>query len=737
MIKSEKREKLVDKIESHLRTTARHIVKFDTIQETLNFIVESFWSELSWEFVGIILKDGEEFFPKVWKGGSPNFAENFPIPIDKCSPEILKEGWETGKIESLIDCEFVKLMEQEKISTWFTVPLKDEGTSYGFCVIGFHNFVPLIPEAEQFFVEFGKDIAVAMKLARNKEFEKRKISGIKWVNENVNPGSSIEELVQKVLELSCNGTAAENASIYLLDETAGLFSLQSPVIGAVNLPETIPVSDLNNLITYFPNLETAGGHQLSISLIVNHKTIGVLHLENKRFGPFTNDDLELLKFLSNHVSAMFENARLYQTEIKLKQRLQKIMGFQQELVKETVFGGDFDVICDSLSRLVSSSVLLFDRFFRSISTSLDVIDEGQLHEILAQIEKEKSVFTRERRIIWIEKLANSHRAIGIWPIIGSGDLLGYLAIVTEKETVDDVLRLTIEHALNVFAIQFIKQKLVIETKEQVKDSYMLKLFEEKIEDDSKVIEYFTLMNIDLKKSHRIAVMKLELTKKGHANANLIEREAEKAWMWDHVKEQLALQDKQIISTKRDDLVILMIPADKEKNQPTQYWNKLFQLIKELPLFKGISLNMCIGVGGITNCLEDYYYSYKQALQAFNVGSNGFQQQGLVLFDDLGAYALLNDLKDSTIAELFLKKYLAPLIKYTNGSGADLFETLRAYLFNNGNLKDTMDVLFIHRSTLRYRLERIRDILGMDIEAAETRLNLMLAYKLHDLFQTKG
>ena len=48
MNKSEKRTKLLEKIESRLRLTARNLVKFDKIQETLDFTVESFQLEFSW-----------------------------------------------------------------------------------------------------------------------------------------------------------------------------------------------------------------------------------------------------------------------------------------------------------------------------------------------------------------------------------------------------------------------------------------------------------------------------------------------------------------------------------------------------------------------------------------------------------------------------------------------------------------------------------------------------------------
>lgn len=67
----------------------------------------------------------------------------------------------------------VKLLQAEKIQTWFTVPLKDEENSFGFCIIGFMNAVPLFMEMDKPFVDFGKDIAVAIALAKRKETQKR------------------------------------------------------------------------------------------------------------------------------------------------------------------------------------------------------------------------------------------------------------------------------------------------------------------------------------------------------------------------------------------------------------------------------------------------------------------------------------------------------------------------------------------------------------------------------------
>lgn len=90
----------------------------------------------------------------------------------------------------------------------------------------------------------------------------------------------------------------------------------------------------STIMTLFPYLELAGGTELTVPLVVNLKTIGVLHVSGKENGYFTEEDLDLLEFLSLHVSTLIENARLYQNEIESRSRLQRIMYHQQELMKK-------------------------------------------------------------------------------------------------------------------------------------------------------------------------------------------------------------------------------------------------------------------------------------------------------------------------------------------------------------------------------------------------------------------
>jgi DNA-binding PucR family transcriptional regulator len=70
--------------------------------------------------------------------------------------------------------------------------------------------------------------------------------------------------------------------------------------------------------------------------------------------------------------------------------------------------------------------------------------------------------------------------------------------------------------------------------------------------------------------------------------------------------------------------------------------------------------------------------------------------------------------------------LGTLIDYDRRRNGDLVRTLSAYLEAGGNYDGTAAALLIHRSTLRYRLQRIRDISGHDLTNPGTRFNLQLS-----------
>jgi sugar diacid utilization regulator len=136
----------------------------------------------------------------------------------------------------------------------------------------------------------------------------------------------------------------------------------------------------------------------------------------------------------------------------------------------------------------------------------------------------------------------------------------------------------------------------------------------------------------------------------------------------------------------------------------------------------------IGVGGFVERPEQLPRSYREALQALMVRLRQTDPRGLTTFEDLGLYRLLATPEGRREARPFVEDWLGSLIAYDEARQADLVHTLGAYLDHGGNYDDTAAALHIHRSTLRYRLQRIRELSGHDLTHTDTRLNLHVAVR---------
>jgi PucR family transcriptional regulator, purine catabolism regulatory protein len=125
---------------------------------------------------------------------------------------------------------------------------------------------------------------------------------------------------------------------------------------------------------------------------------------------------------------------------------------------------------------------------------------------------------------------------------------------------------------------------------------------------------------------------------------------------------------------------------------------------------------------------DLYRAGKEALLAANVGEA--EGRELIAFEDTGAYRLLLPAMSEEPAELqrFYEETVAPIVAYDDQYETDLLATVETFLDNDGNVTPTAESLFTHRHTVRYRLERVKELAGHDIFSTEGREKLSLGLK---------
>jgi sugar diacid utilization regulator len=125
---------------------------------------------------------------------------------------------------------------------------------------------------------------------------------------------------------------------------------------------------------------------------------------------------------------------------------------------------------------------------------------------------------------------------------------------------------------------------------------------------------------------------------------------------------------------------------------------------------------------------DLYRAGNEARLAVNVGEA--EGLGLLAFEDTGAYRLLLPAMSEDPGELqrFYAETIEPLAVYDEQYETELVATIEAYLENDGNVAATAKQLFTHRHTIRYRLERAKELCGHDVSATEGREKLGLGLK---------
>jgi hypothetical protein len=171
-------------------------------------------------------------------------------------------------------------------------------------------------------------------------------------------------------------------------------------------------------------------------------------------------------------------------------------------------------------------------------------------------------------------------------------------------------------------------------------------------------------------------------------------------------------------------VILLVPGSDDAVAKRAAEGVLRELQAGLP-----GHTFAVGRSRVAADPLDLHRAANEALLAVNV-AQGDQERPLLAFEQTGAYRLLLSAMSEDPAELqrFYAETVEPLVAYDEQYETELVRTVEAFLDNDGNVAGTAQKLFTHRHTIRYRLERVRELSGLDVGSTDGREKLSLGLK---------
>ena len=281
-----------------------------------------------------------------------------------------------------------------------------------------------------------------------------------------------------------------------------------------------------------------------------------------------------------------------------------------------------------------------------------------------------------------------------------GDPMGVLVLRDPDGTAGDSERMAIEHATTVLTIELARLQSLTETAARLRTNLVLELVEGA--DRPGIMNRAQALGYDLGRPHRVVLADGNADDEIDVFFHAVSRAAK------------AVGVGSLLAPRLHDVIVLAGPR-----APWDEFKK--HVVAEL------HGGRCrIGVGGQCQAVEDFPRSYREAELAMRVQKASGGPEQVTLYDDLGVYKVLASANDTSSIERFVDEWLARLIDYDSAHGTQLVLTLSEYLECGGNYDASAKALSVHRSTLKYRLNRIRQVSGYDLSHPDNQFNLQLA-----------
>ncbi|MCD2192921.1 helix-turn-helix domain-containing protein [Actinomycetospora endophytica] len=282
-----------------------------------------------------------------------------------------------------------------------------------------------------------------------------------------------------------------------------------------------------------------------------------------------------------------------------------------------------------------------------------------------------------------------------------GDTLGAIVLHDPDQRAGEAELMALEHGATILAMELARVRSLAESELRLRRDVVDELLGGTDEESS--LARAMALGYDLQRPHRVVVVE------GHG------RVRDDDAFFQAVRR--AARDEPagtLVVARREEVVLL---ADSEPD-----WEHLRRaVLRELG---GGRARM--GVGQRCEQVGDFPRSYRQARLALRLPAQAEWDDRAIRFDDLGVYQLLVGIEDLGEIERFVQHWLGKLLEYDTSRGSELVRTLAHHLERGGNYELTAKSLIVHRNTLKYRLQRIRQIAGVDLGDPDVWFNLHLA-----------
>ena len=194
----------------------------------------------------------------------------------------------------------------------------------------------------------------------------------------------------------------------------------------------------------------------------------------------------------------------------------------------------------------------------------------------------------------------------------------------------------------------------------------------------------------------------------------------------------------LIYRNMDQIVMIQqVDSDQTELEYQKEMEEIEEVIQQSILYRKKDTDFQIGIGKSVEGyqrLKESYYEASQAIKYIEIIRlvTGDKNKSVVQYSNLGFFQIFGKVDDMTELERCIPETLKKLYLYDDEHKGELITTLQMYLRNNQSIKKTASAMFVHYRTISYRLEKIKQISGINFDNANEVLavsNGLIIYKM--------
>ncbi|NKQ52240.1 GAF domain-containing protein [Amycolatopsis sp. K13G38] len=468
---------------------------------------------------------------------------------------------------------------------------------------------------------------------------------------------------------------------------------------------------------------------LAVPLRLHGELIGVLEVWRRRPSVFTEQHVRRMVTLADFATIAIDNARLHdqqaaavaqmkRTRDALEQQvalLAQSSNLQQKLLETVLAGVGLPAIARTVATELGCRIGIYGPEGSLIASCGGRTMAGKLPAAMP---------TRTRPGRHTVSLTDGDSATAwLQPIYADGDQVGSVALLPEEHSAEmmDVVAGEVAMACS---LTLLREHAASRARAEELEQVLWDLLQGPVEHRIAARARAKQLNVTLRGDLRVVYGRLD---------NLEEIAAENGWdtsQTDRLRREVLRELRGLdayrgvsLSALRGDLVTAVVVSGDRA--------AIKDLVSELSAAmrrQWPQLQVSWGVSRAHADVVDLPSALNEAKTALSAARR-LGGENVFLYEELGIVRLLLGSGDDPDLQTFVDEVTGPLVAYDRENGGALVRTLRAFFAADCSQRIAAERLFIHYKTLRYRLEQIKQLTGLDLARHEDRMRADFALRL--------